>query len=333
MKFIIAGPLPNSVKSGGVAVFDLNIAKELIRMGNDVTIYTSGHIEQVDGINVKHISKGFFVTKKDADIIISSLWYSLFFLFTKNIKTIHLLHGFTSLKNYRFFKFIGMILFDKIVRKRFDKVVANSNFTDFINEEIFHLNVDGTFNIGIDDNEIDDYKDSHVYEKNEILYLGRLVAAKNVDLIINAFSHSKVHKITKLNIVGYGEQQKHLEELAKNNQQIVFQGKIEHKKVANLYKKSKVFISLNPAEPYGITYVEALLANNYVIAPNTGGQVELLRKFPDRVSLVNINDIQSISDAINAAYNSQIADVFETYDIEQFSYKKTVEEILKNVDL
>lgn len=102
-------------------------------------------------------------------------------------------------------------------------------------------------------------------------------------------------------------------------------GKINQDETIKYYMNSNVFISLNDAEPFGISYCEALIAGCKIISPNMGGQVEYLKKYPEQVRLVSVN-AQDISRAI-----AQLCDASITTNInkEDFTYENTTDQILK----
>ncbi|NLR32859.1 glycosyltransferase family 4 protein [Levilactobacillus tujiorum] len=336
MKIFLAGPLPTSMESGGVAVFTLNLAKKLTALGYDVRVFTDRKSLRAcndQGLEAHDIHRArHFVRTMQPDVIISSLWYSLFFVGFKHVHKIHLVHGFTNLRSYTKIKFALMIMVDRVLRRSFQEFLANSEFTRLINEEIYGQKIDGVFRIGLLDSEIASLVEnaSQSAKRDEVLYVGRLVKAKNVDRIIEAYSGAIKSASCQLHIVGYGPEQGALQASAQECADVIFEGAKDHRVIADDYKRAKVFISLNPTEPFGITYLEALLANDFIIAPNVGGQVELLRQFPERVSLVNVMDKQEVTRAIEKGLQASFKCFSDQYDPKVFSYDRTVKEILKN---
>lgn len=334
MKIVIAGPIPTQRKSGGVAVFDENVALTLARLNhnNQIIIATKSsnlvnkiYPENISLININSLKR---IKKFNPDIIISSLWYSLFFC-NKYIKAtkIHILHGFTNYRDYSDWKVSVMHKIDKKIQKNYDYLLANSEFTKYINENIFGIKVNGTFRIGLSQRQINKLITLKNIDNKNILYVGRLVSAKNVDKAIIAVSQLKNTDYGELKIIGYGSEKEKLQHLAIHNKKIVFLGAVASYKVIDYYKKAHVFISLNPSEPFGITYEEAIAAGLYVIAPNTGGQVEFLKHFSERCSLVNINDISSIADAIHVGLSKKLNKLSKE-EIKDLSYLNTVKQIL-----
>ena len=110
-----------------------------------------------------------------------------------------------------------------------------------------------------------------ISENQEDYYLigGRLAPYKRVDIVIKAFN--KLDK--KLKIFGDGVDIDRLKDLAGNNKNIEFIGRVSDEEMAKLYRKCIAF--LNPQEEdFGITTVEAMASGRPVIAYKRGGATE-----------------------------------------------------------
>ena len=105
-------------------------------------------------------------------------------------------------------------------------------------------------------------------EKGYYLTGGRMVAAKNFDLIIKACKQARV----KLKIFGDGPSKRLLEDEANKN--IEFLGQVSDGQQINLYKNAKAFIVAQKDEDFGITPVEAAAAGCPTIAFKGGGYLE-----------------------------------------------------------
>ena len=105
---------------------------------------------------------------------------------------------------------------------------------------------------------------------NEKYFLtgGRLVAAKNFDLIIKACKKENF----KLKIFGTGILENDLKSLG--NEKVEFLGKVPEEKLFELYKNASGFIVAQKDEDFGITTIEAQLAGCPVIAYHGGGYLE-----------------------------------------------------------
>lgn len=337
MRIIIAGPLPSKESNGGVAVFTKCLAEEAARAGNDVLVLTNKRgLDSSNFSNYRIVKKGIWnilaIIRFKPELIISSLQYSLLFCFL-NLQAVkvHILHGFTGFKYYNSVKFYIMHLVDIIIRKKFNYLLANSAFTKFINEEIFNIKSDGYFYIGLEKEtlkKIIRLNRKH-YNKKDVLFIGRIVPAKGVEKSIKAFL--KLKCIYNFKIAGYGSELASLKRKYKLNKNIKFEGMVNQEQALDLYRKSKVFISLNPSEPFGITYVEAIANGMFVVAPKTGGQVEFLRMFPNRYCLVDQDDENSVIRGIEKGLSSNLLPLSNN-ELQLLSFENTYLSIIKTLE-
>lgn len=328
MRIIIAGPLPTKEISGGVAVFTSNLAQEAVRLGNQVLVLTKRPHKNAYPFNVESIWNLKAIRNFKADVLISSLDYSLIIsFFNLKCKKIHILHGFTNFKSYSLFKLCLMHCIDKYIREKFNVLLSNSEFTRDINEEIYDIKSDGTFSIGIEEAQLNKImSSSKTQEKKNLLYVGRIVPAKGVEKAIKAFILSNSGQ--NFNIVGYGAELSKLKKDYFNWKSVIFLGPIGHNRIQDIYEHSKAFISLNPFEPFGITYEEAIANGLFVIAPKTGGQVDFLKQFPGRYKLVDPKNTEEVSEAINEGLSSDLKPLSKKI-LRTLSYKKTFLSIIK----
>lgn len=129
---------------------------------------------------------------------------------------------------------------------------------------------------------------------NEEYFLtgGRLVAAKNFDLIINACKRAEVN----LKIFGTGVLESELKILA--NGSVEFLGKVPDRELVSLYKNASGFIVAQKDEDFGITTVEAQSVGCPVIAYRGGGYLESVVEDKTGFFFNELN-IESITRAIN----------------------------------
>ncbi len=97
---------------------------------------------------------------------------------------------------------------------------------------------------------------------------GRLVAAKNFDLIIKACEETGV----KLRVFGFGLMDGELRNMA--GSKVEFLGNISDKDLISEYQGAKAFFAAQEDEDFGMTLVEAQAAGCPVIAYRGGGYVE-----------------------------------------------------------
>jgi len=114
--------------------------------------------------------------------------------------------------------------------------------------------------------------------KKIFLFVGRLVALKNLDFLIKSFSESKT-KNEKLIIVGEGVEYIKLLNLVKElklEQFCVFTGRLEGEKLLAWYNIAQCFILPSYKERFGAVVNEALLAGCKVLCSNLAGASELI---------------------------------------------------------
>lgn len=313
-KIAILGPVNSTKYFGGVAIFTENIAKSFYEKGYETKIFSFySDKKYFENVEIISNSKKFFriistykkIKKFEPDIIISSLEYGIFnfLLNKKNIKTFFILHGFPVHKT-KFIKKLKILLGYKLFTKKSEYVISNSNFTSVINKEIYGIRSDYVFNIGMDKN-IENDSNKIIKEKNTIFFAGRFVKEKNINLIINAMVQikDKVH----FYLAGDGEEKENIIKLLKEKKiSYNYLGKISQNEIKEYYKKSDLFISLNPHEPFGIVFLEALSYNCKIIAPEQGGHIDIYKKYPEKFFLCDPYNERSIYKAIENALSDNL---------------------------
>ncbi|WP_346913701.1 glycosyltransferase family 4 protein [Clostridium sp.] len=347
MNIMIIGPVNTDKYFGGVAIFTEGLADAFKKMGHEVCIATDYSLksETLYGAtiirmfnkpsrkNIRIINK----IKKNIDnikpkLIISSLEYGIANgLAGKACKTIHYLHAFPSVKRSKVNNFFVKNI-TKFISNNSDIVIANSGLTATINSEIFNIKSDYIINVGLGYEFIEsiDFSASlNLSRKNKnILFVGRLVKEKNVDCLIKAFSRLDRNDVS-LNIVGDGTDRENLQNLAKRlGVNVNFIGKIDPKEIYKYYEDADVFVSLNPHEPYGIVYLEALASHTTILCPATGGQMDTLVNYRDRTVFMNPYDIENITEMLEVALDKKYDRFTKQYIIDNFSYQKVAKEIL-----
>ena len=99
-------------------------------------------------------------------------------------------------------------------------------------------------------------------EYKDIIFAGRLIPEKHVDLIINAISKvKKVHPLVKCKIIGNGPSEKYLKQLTSSlnlENNIIFEDFYEnHEKLYSEIKSSSALILPSKREGFGIIVIEA----------------------------------------------------------------------------
>ena len=124
------------------------------------------------------------------------------------------------------------------------------------------------------------------------LYVGRLVAVKNVELLIDEFNRNG----KPLTIVGNGILETKLKDKAKSN--ISFAGFIENEKLGEVYQAHDAFILPSYYEPWGLVVEEALYWGLPVIVSNrVGSSIDMVKDINSGV-IFDSSNIESLHQAI-----------------------------------
>lgn len=336
MKIAILGPVCTNDYFGGVATFDENlaIAYKKIDDKNEVFLYSEQVKSQSKnsyGIIVHPINILSAFKQENFDLAIVSLEYAKYLPIIKAHEKIYFLHGFFSLSAYSPLKTILAVTYQKFFLQYVDCIIGNSKFTCFINREIYRINPQGFVHLGVSYDYLKKLNEKkEVYrEPHSILFTGRLIEAKKVNNIIRAMKVLKntVNNSYVLRIVGDGDLKPWLVKYAKKNDlNVKFYNRVSQSEIVEFYKESQIFISLNPTEPFGITFCEALLAGCQIICPDTGGQVEFLSEYPRISRMISNLRPETIAKAVIELENETSCDSVKICD---FLYENTARDILK----
>lgn len=163
-------------------------------------------------------------------------------------------------------------------------------------------------------------------ERKYLTYVGRLIPAKKVHRLLPAMCRlldedSRLH----ICIIGDGPQRRELEVAMQGETRVEFTGNLNSIEIRSRLRQTRVFVSGNEMEPFGITYLEALSQGCAVAMPACGGGLEIAPELiGSQIQLLPISfDIDQTLAAIRranvnggtavsmAGYSSK--DVAETY--------------------
>ena len=102
-----------------------------------------------------------------------------------------------------------------------------------------------------------------------VLYVGRLVPYKNVDVLIKACQDDGLESLRSLRIIGNGPEESALRGIAVGN--VEFLGKRDHDFVIDELDRASVLSMVSTNETFGLSYIEAMARGCIVIAGNEGG--------------------------------------------------------------
>jgi glycosyltransferase involved in cell wall biosynthesis len=116
-------------------------------------------------------------------------------------------------------------------------------------------------------------------DRRYLTYVGRLLPSKNMHRILPAMRRVLEEDSTmRICIVGDGPQRQELEDLARGDERVEFTGNCDSLEIRTRLRQTKVFVSGNEMEPFGITYLEALSQGCIVAMPACGGGLEIAPK-------------------------------------------------------
>lgn len=343
MKVALLGPITTENYYGGVAVFNEEIAKGFVANGWEAVCMTNQkeaeNILTKNGVDICFINrknaKNIFF-KQNPDIIIASLDYAKLLKRCKtNTKKIYFLHGFFNQSYYGKIKAELAVLYQKSLIDQCDMVFANSQFTKMINEEFFGIKSNMVFHLGVSNTYYTLLSKATIKKvSHTILYAGRLVSAKGIDLLIEALKILKGKDIEyQVFIAGTGPEEPRIKEIAKeSNLPISFLGRLSQENLLEYYIKSEVFVSLNPSEPFGIVFVEALLAQCKILCPITGGQIEYLKDYGDSIFFVTEQSAECISNGLESLLYSPSPPILCKSQLETFTYKKVAQQMIRYLE-
>lgn len=129
-------------------------------------------------------------------------------------------------------------------------------------------------------------------EVKNFMYVGRFVEVKNLKFLIFVFNSLPQYN---LYLVGFGEQEKELKAIAKEN--IHFLGAIENNKLSAIYQQMDVFVLPSKVEPWGLVVEEALNNGIPVIVSDRVGCAEEIINENNGV-IFHYDDMEDLKKAI-----------------------------------
>ena len=105
--------------------------------------------------------------------------------------------------------------------------------------------------------------------ENRVLFVGRLTREKQIDLLLRAVTTLDPALAVKIDIVGGGDQRKHLEHLANElglGGRVTFYGRVDEDELRRIYSRASVFAMPSVAELQSIATMEAMASGLPVVA-------------------------------------------------------------------
>lgn len=142
------------------------------------------------------------------------------------------------------------------------------------------------------------YEIRQTTKKNRFLFVGSLVEHKGVRVLIEAWKGLQQDLDVTLEIVGDGSLREDVEQLAQEDQRVIYRGRLEKEKLEEVYRNNDFLIFPSIClENRPTVIVEALQYGLRVIASDTGGVDELVE---DRINgwLIKPGDTEELKEMI-----------------------------------
>ena len=172
------------------------------------------------------------------------------------------------------------VLRKSLIYKLSTKIISNSNATKQDLIKVFGVHSD---KIEVLPNSVKNYL--HIlplveFNKNKIVYAGRLHPSKGIDILIRAVSLLKKEGFHyNLDIIGTGEEEKTLKQLIKElrlEKEIAFLGSKSKKEVLIAFHNSYCVVVPSHSEAFGFTVIEAMSVKTCVLGANNTGIKETI---------------------------------------------------------
>ena len=171
-----------------------------------------------------------------------------------------------------------------------------------------------------------------ILDKRVFLFVGRLVALKNVKTAIRAFA-SLDQKKNIFIIVGEGPERENLESLAKSlKANVLFTGRLEGDELNVWYNIADIFVLASYQEAFGAVTNEALLAGCYALISKNAGSSCLIE---EGVNGYTFSPMDTDELAERMADISKLTVEYETSGLKKnrmpMSYSSYMENLVKNL--
>lgn len=110
-----------------------------------------------------------------------------------------------------------------------------------------------------------------------LLFVGRLVNLKNLQMVIPVF-RSLPNNDFRFIIVGMGDYESNLKQMAEGDERIIFTGRLEGNSLYQWYNIANVFVLASYQEPFGAVTNEALLGGCLTLVSNKAGSQCLIEE-------------------------------------------------------
>jgi glycosyltransferase involved in cell wall biosynthesis len=160
-----------------------------------------------------------------------------------------------------------------------DAAIANSSFTANSLEQTYGFPAAGIAMPGFD---LSTFSACSGPRNREIITVARLTKFKRVDFLLEVFAELlKFYPELLYNIVGTGEEERRLHEKAVQlgiQSRVLFHGAVDDETLAELNRRSCLFLHGARNEPFGLAPLEAIASGTPVVAHRSGGIQEFINE-------------------------------------------------------
>lgn len=131
-----------------------------------------------------------------------------------------------------------------------------------------------------------------------LLYVGRLTADKQVDVLLRAFTALRAEGRFSFTFVGGGPEEARVRAWAGGRDDVRVLGRVAHDAVGPCYRDADVFVTASTRENHPLTVLEAMASGLPVVAPAAGGIPAMIDDGRDG-SLVPPDDAAALARAVS----------------------------------
>ena len=133
-------------------------------------------------------------------------------------------------------------------------------------------------------------------DRVRIVYAGKLISLKNVDVIIKALQCVSFEY--QCEIIGDGPEKKHLEDMARGCSNIVFRGKMSREATIKKMREADIFVMVSSPETFGLVYIEAMAQGCITVGSKNEG-IDGILQDGENGFLVEPRNIDKLKDCFN----------------------------------
>jgi glycosyltransferase involved in cell wall biosynthesis len=197
------------------------------------------------------------------------------------------------------------------------KLVAVSNYVAAHLRGVYGLRVDAVIANAVQAMFLEPWEESNEsrQQRRYLTYAGRLIPAKNLHRLLPAMRRLlDEDQRLRVCVIGDGPQRRELESSVGGDARVEFLGNLSSREVRARLRQTRVFVSGNEMEPFGITYIEALSQGCAVAMPACGGGIEIAGELiGSQVQLLPLSfDGQAVLEALRRARDARCGAVSMT---------------------